>query len=255
MADDTDYDIDSDAPGRRRWLRWALPLGTLVLLAGGIAVVLLVGQRTRPELPQQPTDPENLPRTPTELLRELTSATAAGNRARLVRLLTDDWVAFVAWADDRTQKLADAKKKAAEAIRAAIGDEPAKLVQGLPDVPAAWPLFAGVDWSAATIPDPNLPVNAEIVTATATFIAQRVPDGTWRLRPGSQESVEDMKQDIAAALGPPFATYTQLEAMARAGLLSAESFPAVVDSVRQLALVAMHPPAPPPPSPPSPPPR
>lgn len=246
MADDTDLNGDPDAAGGRRWLRWALPLGVLVLLAGGIVVIFLVGRSSRPVPPPPPSDDEHLPQTPTELRRDLAAATAAGNRARLVRLLTDDWAAFVLWADDRTRKLADARTRAVDAVRAALGDGPAESVLGLPDVPAAWPLFAGVDWSAATIPDPNLPVNAEIVTPAATFTAQRMPDGTWRLRPGSAESADALKRDVEFALAPPVAAYTQLAAMARDGRLSAESFPAVLDSIRQLSVVAVHPPGPPP---------
>lgn len=228
-------------PPERSSVRFYLLLaGVALLLAGGIVAVLLLGESTPPappSLPLPPPDPveEPLPTSPAELLRDLSSATAAGNRARLVRLLSDDWAAFVIGADAEVRAVAEAKTKAVEAARTAVGEPAARLVRELPDLPSPWPLFVGVDWSKGKVVEKSLTVGE------LTFVTDYLPDRTVRLRPGSAEVLDETKADVAAALSPLKETYLQLVEQAKAGRFAADTFPDALNAIRLLAIAARPP--------------
>lgn len=234
-----------DPPARSSSRTYLLLVGIALLLVGGVAAILYFGESQPPTPPPvgPPVTPaeEPLPKSPTELLRDLSASTAAGNRPRLIRLLTDDWAVFVTWTDGEVSAVTEAKRKAVEAVRADLGEDSARLLRELPDVPSPWPLFDGIDWAKAVAAEVS-PLASEVRVAGHTFQAEATADGTWRLRPGSAESALAMKGDVATALAPIRETYRRVEDQAKSGRFTADSFPAVLTAVRHLAVTTAHPP-------------
>lgn len=234
---------ETSGRGSRRKIGFGVA-AVLLALAG---IVLGVWWYVRPGVADVDTSPvanadAPMPRSPQELQADLVTSTANGQRARLIRLLTEEGVAFVNGADAEVRAIAESRRRAILAVRTALGEDSARLVEQLPDLPNPWPLFEGIDWNQAQIRGSMSPttLTTELVVGERVFQAIRQTDGEWHLQVASGSALDTQQAELAAALAPLRQTYQALEEGATLGRFQPETFPAALSSIRQLATLAAH---------------